>query len=69
MSRKEKNPIAYSEDYPNVSKFIKDLGGKEESSLIGFDGKAPCLNVALLNTITGISRSFDATHKGSIREG
>ena len=59
-------PIAYLEDYPDISKFIKDLGGKKESNLIGFDGKVPCLNAAFVNTIMGISTSFDATHKGSI---
>ena len=59
-------PLTYLEDYPDIAKFMKDVGGKEESSLIGLGGKIPCLNATLVNTAIGVSTSFDAIHKSTI---
>lgn len=59
-------PLTYSEDYPDIARFMKDLGGKEESSIVRLGGKIPCLNATLVNTATGVSTSFDAIHKSTI---
>lgn len=55
----------YSEDYPNIVKFIGALGGKKESTILGLGGKFPCLNAALANTTVG-NVGFDAIHKNTV---
>jgi 2-methylcitrate dehydratase PrpD len=52
----------YSDDYPDIAQFMKDIGGKEESTIVPLGWKVPCLNAALVNTSYGISTSFDAVH-------
>jgi len=59
-------PRTYSEDFPDIGKFMRDLAGGEESSLVGLRGKLPCLNATLVNTAIGVSTSFDAIHKSTI---
>ena len=57
----------YSEDYPGLAGFITNIGGREESTIVGLEGKIPCLNATLVDTAIGIITKFDAVHKTTIR--
>ncbi|MFX0202133.1 MAG: MmgE/PrpD family protein [Candidatus Hodarchaeota archaeon] len=56
----------YTEDYPDIVKFVREMGGKQESTIIGSGGKVPCLNATLVNTAIGVNEHFDAVHKSTI---
>ena len=56
----------YSDDFPDIARLMKDVGGREESSIVPSGGKIPCLNATLVNTSFGISTSFDAVHRNPV---
>jgi 2-methylcitrate dehydratase PrpD len=56
----------YSDDYPDIAQFMKDMGGKEESTIVPLGCKVPCINATLVNTSYGISTSFDAVHRNPV---
>jgi 2-methylcitrate dehydratase PrpD len=50
---------------PDVQKFsnlVKDWGGKPESTIIGYGGKVPCANAALVNGFTTVVLDYDGFH-------
>ncbi len=58
-------PKVFLEDFPDIVKFVKEQGGVPECSIIGGDGKVPCLSAALVNTAICINTSFDAIYKST----
>jgi 2-methylcitrate dehydratase PrpD len=46
--------------------FIRSLGGKEESSIIGYGFKSSCINAALVNGTFGYYCDIDAHHPGAV---
>ncbi len=59
-------PKIFLEDHPDLLQFVKELGGIEESSIVGLSGKYPCLNAVLVNSAIGVTAGFDAIHRGTI---
>ncbi len=49
-----------------VVKFIKEQGGKPDSSIFVFGGKVPAQEAALANAMMIHGRDFDDTHEGSV---
>ncbi|MEM2211430.1 MAG: MmgE/PrpD family protein [Nitrososphaerales archaeon] len=49
-----------------VAEVVKAWGGKEESSLIGFKGKLPAPNAALVNGLMAHGLDFDDTHTEAV---
>ncbi len=49
-----------------VFKVLKDQGGKEDASFIGFTEKGPSIAVALLNGVSSHTVEMDDLHRGSI---
>jgi len=45
---------------------IKEMGGKEESTIIGFGGKVPALLAAFANGAMGHHLDYDDTHDGGV---
>jgi len=56
----------YLEDYPDIGELMTQMGGRQESTVIGTGKKIPCLNATLANTAIGINDHFDAVHKSTI---
>ncbi len=53
------------EGYPDLARSVKELGGKEESSLVGEGCKAPCADAAFSNTTVSFG-GFDGLHASVI---
>ena len=49
----------------DIAGFFKEMGGKEESSLVGKGCKVPCINAALSNTAVSFG-GFDGLHRSAI---
>jgi len=49
-----------------VASYIKELGGKQESSIIMFEKKVPNFHAAFINSIMCHALDFDDTHQGAI---
>jgi 2-methylcitrate dehydratase PrpD len=45
-----------------VLDLVREWGGKEESSLLGYGGKVPCFNAALVNGFAAVVLDFDDFH-------
>ena len=44
-----------------LAEMVKDWGGKEESTILGFGGRVPAPNAALVNGISSVRLDFDDT--------
>ncbi|MFC1908403.1 MmgE/PrpD family protein [Chloroflexota bacterium] len=51
-----------SENIRQVVDLVKDWGGKEESTILGYGGKVPCTNAALVNGWSAAVLDFDDFH-------
>jgi 2-methylcitrate dehydratase PrpD len=51
-----------SADVRKFADFIKEWGGKSESTIIGCGGKVPCANAALVNGFTTVVLDYDGFH-------
>jgi len=51
-----------SENAGHLANLIKDWGGKEESTMLGYGGKVPCTNAALVNGWSAAVIDFDDFH-------
>ena len=51
-----------SENIGQLVDLIKDWGGKEESTILGYGGKAPCIQAALINGWSASVLDFDDFH-------
>jgi len=51
-----------SESVRRLVELVKDWGGKEESTILGYGGKVPCTNAALVNGWSAAVLDFDDFH-------
>ncbi len=54
------------DEFADVAKFMSELGGKQESSIIGIKGKCSCINAVLVNTISAVATGLDGLHHNSV---
>jgi 2-methylcitrate dehydratase PrpD len=53
--------VSISNELEQLVKFVTSMGGSEESSIIGFGGKVPAPNAALVNGVLCARRDYDDT--------
>ena len=53
--------VSISNELEQLVKFVTSMGGSEESSIVGFGGKVPAPNAALVNGVLCARRDFDDT--------
>ena len=52
-----------SENIRQIVELVKDWGGKEESTILGYGGKVPCPNAALANGMLSAVLDYDDIHE------
>lgn len=57
-------PMAFGDDMPDLFGFVRDQGGRAESTVVGLPGRYPCLAATLANTTMSFT-AIDAWHKPS----